>query len=207
MSANLVRQLQDSVLTTWFEGLVPGQAVSSNVFRRWFGKDDAFDSRLRQEFGKPIEDILNSGHLISEFTKTPTGALSLVLMLDQYSRNIYRNSPIPFVLADPQARIVARYAFENGYEDKLEPLQRVWLYMPLEHSEDKVDQALSVVKFQQLAEESDQTNKEMFETFAKFARDHKGVIDRFGRYPHRNKILDRKNTPEEEEFLKEHEGW
>lgn len=181
-------------------------------------------------------------------------------MLDQYSRNIYRNSPIPLVLADPQARIVARYAFENGYEDKLEPLQRVWLYMvrinillptpsshekkksvnhhhrlcqPLEHSEDKVDQALSVVKFQQLAEESDQvsktrldvsiechssritlvqwsshqTNKEMFETFAKFARDHKGVIDRFGRYPHRNKILDRKNTPEEEEFLKEHEGW
>ncbi|CAO3662701.1 unnamed protein product [Umbelopsis vinacea] len=207
MNANLVRQLQDSVLTTWFEGWVPGQALSGNLTKKWFGRDEAFDNRLREDFGKPIETILNSGDLISDFTRTPTGALSLVLMLDQFSRNIYRNSPIPFVLADPQARLVARYAFEHGYEEKLDPLQRAWLYMPLEHSEDKVDQALSVMKFQQLAEECNDSHKELFDIFSKFAQDHKAIIDRFGRYPHRNKILDRKNTPEEEEFLKEHKGW
>ncbi|CAO3658785.1 unnamed protein product [Umbelopsis ramanniana] len=207
MNANLVRQLQDSVLAVWFEGWVPGQAISGNLMKKWFGKDEAFDNRLREDFGKPIQDILNTGNLISDFTKTPNGTLSLVLMLDQFSRNIYRDSPIPFVLADPQARIVARHAFENGYEDKLHPVHRAWLYMPLEHSEDKVDQALSVMKFQQLAEESNDTYKEMFEQFSKYAQDHKAVIDRFGRYPHRNKILDRKTTPEEEEFMKSHIGW
>jgi len=151
--------------------------------------------------------MLNSGDLMSHFTKTPTGTLSLVLMLDQFSRNIYRNSPIPFVLVDPQARLVVRQAFENGYEHKLDPLQRVWLYMPLEHSENKVDQALSVTKFQQLAQESNETYKEVFQSFSKYAQVHKAVIDRFDRYPHRNKVLGRKSTPQEEEYLKEHKGW
>ncbi|KAG2180309.1 hypothetical protein INT43_004098 [Umbelopsis isabellina] len=79
---------------------------------------------------------------------------------------------------------------------------------PLEHSEDKVDQALSVMKFQQLADEnSNDINKDFFDQFYKYAQDHKAVIDRFGRYPHRNKVLERKTTPEEEEFMKEHSGW
>ncbi|KAG2181655.1 hypothetical protein INT44_008470 [Umbelopsis vinacea] len=189
MNANLVRQLQDSVLAVWFEGWVPGQAVSGNLMKKWFGKDEAFDNRLRTV----VPDTIQRG-----FWKTHTR------YFEHWKSHIgfHQNSK-----PDPQARIVARHAFENGYEDKLHPVHRAWLYMPLEHSEDKVDQALSVMKFQQLAEESSDTYKELFESFSKYAQDHKAVIDRFGRYPHRNKILDRKSTLEEEEFMKDHNGW
>jgi uncharacterized protein (DUF924 family) len=157
---------------------------------RWFEKDDDVDSAIRDRFlllyevlsTWPAEDALASAQR----------ALATVLVLDQFSRNIFRNAPHAFA-TDALAREVAQGAIARGLDKELAPEQRIFLYLPYEHSEDRDDQARAVALISALGDDE----------FTCYALAHQAVIDRFGRFPHRNALLGRPSRPEEEAFLKE----
>ncbi|RUS29237.1 hypothetical protein BC938DRAFT_480891 [Jimgerdemannia flammicorona] len=155
----------------------------------------------------PFPSLLNTASRPQPSIRCLQGSLSLVILLDQISRNIYRNSPRCFVDADPLARKFTKAVFARGFDQELEMIERVWFYMPLEHSEDKADHELCITKFEMAVDNAPEIHLPFIESMFKYAKDHKVVIDKFGRYPHRNRILGRVNTPEEEEWLKTGKGW
>lgn len=124
----------------------------------------------------------------------PQSALALVIVLDQFSRNMFRDSPAMYE-TDKKALSVAKSAVERGFDTELPAFQRWFLYMPFMHSEDPEDQRRSVELFQKLGGE--------VETNLKYAIGHRDTVERFGRFPHRNEILGRKSTSEEKEFLED----
>lgn len=157
---------------------------------RWFAKNDAFDAEIRQQFMAVWENA-GSGKL-SGWQKTDKGLLALVLVLDQFPSNMFRNDPRAFS-SDAQARKIARRALETGADMRTERALRGFFYLPFEHCEQADDQALSIALFLRLGE------KEMLH----YAELHADIIRRFGRFPHRNAILGRQNTPQEQAFLDE----
>jgi len=157
---------------------------------RWFAKDDAVDSAIRDRF-QVLYEVLSTWPA-ADALASPERALATVLVLDQFSRNIFRNDPHAFA-TDPLAREVAQGAIALGLDERLAPEQRIFLYLPFEHSEDAADQARAVALISALGDEE----------YTRYALAHKAVIDRFGRFPHRNAVLGRSSTPEEEAFLSE----
>jgi uncharacterized protein (DUF924 family) len=130
----------------------------------------------------------------------PRGRLALILLLDQFRRNIYRNTADAFAMDRAALRLCVEGAMEK--KDKgLTPIQRVFFYMPLQHTESRKVQAKSVEIFNRLSETVSATYRETFETIAQFAELHHDIVEQFGRFPHRNQLLNRKNTPEEDEYL------
>jgi uncharacterized protein (DUF924 family) len=156
---------------------------------RWFAKDATIDEEIRARFLALHERILGSG---AEGCTTPRAVLAAVVVLDQFSRNMFRGSPRAFA-ADPLARRLARATIEQGLDTRLTNEERAFLYMPFEHSEEREDQALSCELFGRLGNNY----------WTGYALAHKVIIDRFGRFPHRNAVLGRESTPEEVEFLKD----
>lgn len=154
---------------------------------RWFAKDAAFDARFRAHC-QPLHEAAAQGELAS-WQGTPEGALALVLLLDQFPRNCFRDTARMFA-TDAIARTVASQAIAAGFDQAVEPELRVFFYLPFEHSEDLADQDRSVA----LAAPLD-------ETYRRYADLHRDIIRRFGRFPHRNAILGRASTPEEQRFL------
>jgi uncharacterized protein (DUF924 family) len=177
------------VLGFWF-GAAPGVARAE-----WFRKDDAFDAAIRARFGSAVEAALEGA--CRDWDATPAGALARVLLLDQFTRNIFRGTPRAFA-GDTLALDAARSMRRRGDDLALPPLQRVFAYLPFEHAEDAQAQRESVRLFEALAREDPST-----EGFADYARRHAVVIERFGRFPHRNAILGRASTDEESAFLRE----
>ncbi len=177
----------DEVLAFWFDESGPEQ---------WFEQDDGFDETIRARFGEACH-AARDGKLES-WVETPRGCLALIILIDQFSRNIHRDSPLAWS-ADVHALALTKLAIEKGFDRQLDHAQRQFLYMPLMHSEMPDDQALSVELFRRLAEEGAENGQ----VAAEFAERHKEIIDRFGRYPHRNHILGRDSTPEEIAFLEE----
>jgi len=155
---------------------------------KWFETDDAFDAEIRARFLGSYEAAA-SGHLNSWET-TPEGALALVLLLDQFPRNMFRDTPRAFA-ADPLARAVADRALAHGFDKRVPKAEQLFFYLPFEHSEDPADQERCVA----LCRNSGDADA------LKWAELHADVIRRFGRFPHRNSILGRASTPEEETFL------
>jgi uncharacterized protein (DUF924 family) len=186
-------QAQD-VLDFWFGA--PGSGAYGQKRREWFVKNDAFDDEIRTRFGDIVGQAL-SGGLKDWDAQGPEGVLARILVLDQFTRNAYRNTPASFA-GDALALAAARGLVERGADRELSPLQRVFVYLPFEHAEDAAMQARAVELFTQLA--SDQPG---FEDNLDYAHRHRGVIARFGRFPHRNEILGRVSTPEETEFLRQ----
>ena len=160
----------------------------------WFRKDPAFDTAIRTRFGGAVEAALVGAFI--DWEATPDGALARVLLLDQFTRNIFRDTPRAFA-GDAQALATAEAAVARGFDRVLDPLQRWFLYLPYEHAEDAAMQRRSLALFEALARETG--NAEPLE----WARRHADVIFRFGRYPHRNEVLGRASTPEEVAFLRE----
>ena len=128
--------------------------------------------------------------------------MALILLLDQMPRVIHRGTPGAFA-QDDKARRFADKGLASGADRLLRPIERVFFYLPFEHSEDAADQERSVELFQELAAEVPEEWKKSFDFYLDFAVRHEAIIDRFGRFPHRNAILGRESTPEEIEFLKE----
>ena len=160
----------------------------------WFRKDPAFDAAIRARFGDAVEAALAGA--FADWDAAPDRALARVLLLDQFTRNIFRDTPRAFA-GDAQALVVAEAAVARGFDRALDPLQRWFLYLPYEHAEDAAMQRRSLALFEALARETG--NAEPLE----WARKHAEVIFRFGRYPHRNEVLGRASTPEEVAFLRE----
>lgn len=179
----------DEVLAFWFEG-------DASLFReKWFKADPAFDATCRHTFGAAL-DAARAGAFDS-WTATPRGTLALLVLLDQFSRNIHRGTPLAFA-ADPKARRIAAAAVERGDDRALGPFERGFLYLPFEHSEDLADQDRSVELFESLRGTYESADRAI-----EYAERHRDVILRFGRFPHRNAILGRESTPDEVAYLAE----
>lgn len=174
------------ILDFWFAG---DPAARRPV---WFRKDEAFDAGCARFVG--AHDSAKRGEL-DRWAETPDGALALLILLDQLSRNLHRGSPEAFA-ADPKARAIAAAAIAKGFDRALTPVQRMFVYLPFEHSEDRADQDRSVALFESIR---DALGGET----ADYAVRHRDVIQRFGRFPHRNAVLGRASTPEEEAYLAE----
>jgi len=161
---------------------------------QWFEKDPTFDARIRERF-LGLHEILvsrgNNGLLADART-----ALAVVIVLDQMSRNMFRDTPRAFA-TDPQALWVAEAAIVRGFDAGLTKDQRMFLYLPFEHSEDRQLQARSVALIASLGDPE----------LKKWAEAHRAIVDRFGRFPHRNTVLGRSSTPEETEFLKQPDSY
>jgi uncharacterized protein (DUF924 family) len=154
----------------------------------WFTASPDFDSEVLSRFAELVERA-KSGAL-DDWAEEPEGALALVILLDQMTRNIYRDSPEMFA-ADAKALGLAKRAIERGFDMDLPKDKRRWLYMPFMHSEDLADQDMSVELFE----------RSELSASLPFAVEHADIIRRFGRFPHRNAILGRETTPEEAAFL------
>jgi uncharacterized protein (DUF924 family) len=178
-----------AVLSFWFGE--PGSAEYLQPRALWFTKSEATDRLIAERFGPMVERALLGQH--DDWAATPRGALALVLLLDQFTRNIFRETPRAFA-GDPRALALATRLVDTSRDMTLAPVERWFVYMPLEHSERLLDQFESVRLFERLAADG-------LDAPLEWARRHFDVIKRFGRFPHRNAILGRASTPAELEFL------
>ncbi|MFC0251609.1 DUF924 family protein [Massilia consociata] len=184
-------QAQD-VLDFWF--LPEGTEGHGRQRIEWFRKDEAFDAALRERFGVLVNQAVAGG--LREWDEIgPRGTLARILVLDQFTRNAYRGKPESFA-GDTLALLAARQLVESSAHLALSPVERQFAYMPFEHAEDARMQELAVTLFTELAQEH-----EGFTEALDYAHRHRGVIARFGRFPHRNAILGRASTPEELAYL------
>jgi len=164
----------------------------------WFGEDAVFDHEVKKEFADDVERACEGE--LDHWAAEAHGRLALIILIDQFRRNIYRNTAEAF----SKDRLALKLCVEGAMEklDRgLTPIQRVFFYMPLQHAESAKVQAKAVALYNRLAESVSKTYQETFLTVAQFAELHKDIVDQFGRFPHRNKLLGRKNTPEEDEYL------
>ena len=171
----------EEVLKFWFDDLSPDD---------WFESDEAVDSLIRERF-RELHEALRE-QVPETWRSSARGCLAAVIVLDQFSRNMYRGTAQAFA-ADGAALSLAKEAIMRGFDRELSIDERKFLYMPFEHSENPAEQARSVELFGTLESELD----------LDYARRHKEIIDRFGRFPHRNAVLGRTSSPEEIEFIKE----
>lgn len=194
------------VLTFWFGQAQLDAVPDAEYRRRWFSGDSSFDSQIEEDFGSLVEAAL-AGEL-GHWRQSLEGELALVLVCDQFTRNIYRGSTRAYA-GDPPARETALAVIERGDDRKLGLYQRAFLGMPLEHGEAPGMQAQSVDYFDRLrrdyldgAEAAAQA-----ENFYQYALAHREVIEEFGRYPHRNEVLGRESTPAEQKWLEKGGGF
>lgn len=190
------------MLEYWFGDLKEGEAPTDEVIARWWGKDWKTDDYIRKNFRRDLEEA-SRGEL-ARWEETLCGTLALIIVLDQFSRNVYRDNPRAFA-GDKLALEIAERGISKGFDKELHPVMRVFFYMPFMHSEDMVMQERSLVLFRGLEDEFSHVPdvSEMLSSNRDFAERHYNIVKRFGRYPHRNGILGRESTPEETEFLKE----
>jgi len=174
-------RMYQEVIDFWFTELEPKQ---------WWNKSDALDSMIQNRFGS----LLNKAKIgeLFQWRNTALGSLAEIIILDQFSRTIYRDKPESFS-CDPMALVLAQSAISQGLDNELSEAQRAFLYMPFMHSESTVIHVEAIKLFEALGNKNN----------VDFEYRHKAIIDRFGRYPHRNEILGRQSTTEETEFLKQ----
>ncbi len=190
----------DSIHEFWF-GSSPDDAVTAQQRSKlWWSKNPDVDLEMLARFA-PLVDAAGNRKL-DAWKGSARGSLALILLTDQFPRSMYRGTPKAFEF-DPLAREYCLDGLERGIDRKLRPIERVFFYLPLEHSESIKHQALSVQLFTRLYQEVPADYMDTFRGYLMFALRHRRIIERFGRFPHRNSILGRTSTPEEDEFLKE----
>ena len=178
----------DPLLTFWFAEP-----------RRWFAKSQAFDDEIQRTFGARVDEAA-AGRL-EAWTADPFGTLALLILLDQFPRNIHRGRAAAFA-ADPLAVRTALAGIDAGFDRKVRPEQRPFYYLPLEHAEDLALQERSVALFAAHLRDAPPSLKSAAESNLDYARRHRDVIARFGRFPHRNPALGRASTADETTFLR-----
>ncbi len=188
----------DAILSFWFKELDLSAPQIDRRMDIWFGDDAAFDQEIQTEFADDV-DRASDGEL-DHWADESRGRLALILLLDQFRRNIYRNTAKAFEKDNVALRLCVEGAMEKK-DQGLTPIQRAFYYMPLQHAESAKVQAKGCELYNRLAEAVSPTYRETFSTIAQFAELHRDIIDQFGRFPHRNKLLGRENTAEENEYL------
>lgn len=194
-----LQQMSDAVLSFWFGQLPINEMPSSEIMGRWFNADPNFDSQIRDQFSNYIDAILQGKFLLCKRTASQT--LALIIVLDQFSRNIYRGSPKAYQ-CDQLAATLAMDAINSGHDQGLPLVARWFMYMPLQHSENIELQEKSVDVFLKLRQDAREHAEQLIlDDVVKNASEHRAIIKHFGRFPHRNKIMGRANTPEESDYL------
>ena len=178
----------DDVLAFWFGS----GADYGKRHKRWFEKDVAFDAEIKRQFLGLYEELAGN----REWLDAPKDALARIVVLDQFPRQMFRGNARAFA-ADPLALEAAKLAVERGYDRSLLPVEKLFVYLPFEHSEVLADQVRACQLTQPLAAVAETDD------VYRYACAHRDIIARFGRFPHRNAILGRVSTPEEVEFLKQ----
>ena len=189
-----------SILEFWFGTAADQVAIAEQQSSLWWSKNEATDRLIQQRF-EPLVVAAGQGKL-DDWLASATGHLALILLTDQFPRNIYRDTPQAFA-SDDRVRHWCKQGLETGRDRELRPVERLFFYLLLEHSEDRADQQRCVSLLRQLAAEVAPRLQPTFENFVDFALRHQVIVERFGRFPHRNAILGRQSTPEEQEFLQQ----
>ncbi len=185
----------------WFGELDENGLCTTDRNALWFGANKETDANCRDRFGAALALAL-AGKL-DAWSATDRGLVALVVLLDQFSRNIHRGTAQAFD-GDPLALALAQDSIASGRHLRLPLIHRVFLYLPLEHSEALTLQDTCVTLFEELAKASDHAQ---FASFTRYAAAHRDVIAQFGRFPHRNAVLGRQSTPGELAWLEQHGGF
>lgn len=188
----------DAILSFWFKQQELSAPQIDRRMEIWFGADPVLDHDIEKDFANDVAAACDGE--LDHWAAEPHGRLALIILIDQFRRNIHRNT----VDAFSQDKRALKLCVEGAVEKKdrgLTPIERVFFYMPLQHAESRKVQEKSVELFNKLAEVVSPTDRETFLTIAQFAELHRDIVAQFGRFPHRNKLLNRNNTPEEEEYL------
>lgn len=188
----------EEVLDFWFAETPSDAFKIDGRMAFWFGDDRSLDEKIRTLFSEDIEKA-STGQL-DHWADTPRGRLALIILLDQFRRNIFRRSKDAY-LKDHEVLKLTIKGMELGHDRQLEPIERAFFYMPMQHSESLKVQDFSVRTFTTLAQTVKPTLRATFGTFTQFAELHRDIVAQFNRFPHRNEVLGRKNTPDEEAYL------
>lgn len=186
------------VLDFWFSDGAMDQPTIDSRMDRWFTADPGFDALIRQEFGSLVAQA-SKGELYN-WAEQAEGRLALILLLDQFRRNIHRGTPKAFSRDAQAVKLCVEGAAAGAYKS-LTPLQQAFYFMPLQHAESLRIQERSLKIYEGLLAGASETLKATFATFAQFAELHHDIIAAHGRFPHRNRILGRPDTPQETEYL------
>jgi uncharacterized protein (DUF924 family) len=188
------------LLDWWFGSTESPSETAKAKGKLWFGKKKSQDTDAQHRFGGLVEQALAGG--LAEWAESPSGWLALVLLLDQLPRMIYRDTPKAYA-GDARALQLVKHGLKLQRDQALSPLQRTFLYLVLEHSEHLADQDEAVNRFTALLPLMPSTDREHFTQSLDYAKKHQAVIQRFGRFPHRNEVLGRVSTEEEVVFLQQ----
>jgi len=190
----------EDILDFWFGELNQHGCSTPEHRKRWWTKSDAFDESIQHHFLDDYEAIVDGER--EAWRSSARGALAYIIVLDQFSRNMFRGTPQMFA-ADELAREVCREGLDAGFDAELSFDERVFFYLPLEHSESMADHKLCLELFERLLASAPELLEADAKYYLDFAVQHKAIIERFGRYPHRNEMLGRASSEQEAKFLRE----
>jgi len=190
----------EKILKFWFGRIEETILPTENRAKIWFGENPEVDEEIKTSFG----DLLSMARFrkLDNWIKMPRGQLALIILLDQFSRHIYRETPAAYE-QDAAALSVCLDGLNKEFDHQLSLIERVFFYFPLLHAEDIHCQEKSVKAYKTLSEMAFLETRVIYESFLKFANHHYTLIQKFGRFPQRNKILGRNSTPEERLYLNE----
>jgi uncharacterized protein (DUF924 family) len=189
----------EQVLDFWFGSCGADGSLDPVKRRMWFSDGSKYDAEIRKRFRK-LHRRAAEGELA--WAGTPRGRAALIVVLDQFSRHIHRGKAAAFA-QDPRAQQLAASGVEQGMDRELVPALRAFFYLPFEHAEDLKLQRLGARLFERLSTEVAPAWRKDYIGFADYSGHHRDIIERFGRFPHRNRILGRPSTPKEIEFLQQ----
>lgn len=188
------------ILHFWFGDHSSAHQIASEKTELWWSKNKQIDAQITDLFAATTTTAAEGK--LTHWEKSPHGLLALILCTDQFPRNMHRDSSRAFAY-DGIALQYAKTCINNGSAQQLLPIQQVFAYIPFEHSENLADQQTSITLYQTLADAAEGDEAKIFKNFLNFAHKHLEIIQRFGRFPHRNQVLSRHSTNEEQSFLKQ----
>lgn len=190
----------ENVLAFWFGTETGDSTTAESQKKLWWSKDAVVDAKIRERFGALVAAAAGGAH--REWAREPRGRLALILLFDQFPRNIYRDTPQAFA-HDGLALRLALDGIAAGADCGLRAIERVFFYLPLEHAESPEMQERSVALFEALRDGAAEADRRTFDGYLDFALRHRDIVQRFGRFPHRNRILGRATTAAEIDFLQQ----
>jgi uncharacterized protein (DUF924 family) len=196
-----MEKIIDDILTFWFGPLDDQGLSKAEQHGLWFKSSETTDQKISELFGTAVDQALRGE--LNSWANSERGLMALILLLDQFTRNIYRGTPAAFS-GDASALALAQAAIADNRHSKMPLIHRVFLYLPLEHSESIEDQNHCVALFKEM---TTATGLEQMVGFTRYAAAHRDVIAQFGRFPHRNPILGRDSNAAEEAYLATHGGF
>jgi len=190
----------ETILRFWFGTATDDVEVAEQCGNMWWKKNPGIDNEIRERFEGELNAVAKGEH--DDWLEDSRGRLAMIILADQFSRNMYRDTPRAFA-NDALALSWCKDGIDSGVDGELRSIERVFLYMPLEHSESIEDQRRSVALFTQLAQNVAPQQRKLFNGYVDYAVRHRDIVQRFGRFPHRNAILGRESTEDEITFLQQ----